>query len=103
VAIPPLETGATKVNSCNCSICTKNGYLLVYPLRTDVVFVSGEDKLAEYSFGKAIVPHRFCSSCGTSILLDFKDVTFGGEEQRKKLGVNVSTAWRGIRAWWMGC
>ena len=29
------------INTCNCSICTKNGYLLVYPLRRDVVFTQG--------------------------------------------------------------
>ena len=31
-----------KINKCNCSICTKNGYLLVYPLRRDVVWIKGK-------------------------------------------------------------
>jgi hypothetical protein len=31
-----------KINRCTCSICTKNGYLLVYPPRKDVVWLSGQ-------------------------------------------------------------
>lgn len=30
------------VNSCTCSICTHNGYLLVYPMRQDVKFSGGK-------------------------------------------------------------
>lgn len=70
VAIPPLETGATSVMQCNCSICTKNGYLLVYPLVSDVTFQSGEDKLVLYTFGSKTRPHKFCPICGISIMID---------------------------------
>ncbi len=30
------------VNQCNCTICTQNGYLFVYPPRRDVVFTEGK-------------------------------------------------------------
>lgn len=30
------------INKCTCSICTKNGYLFVYPCRRDVIFTRGE-------------------------------------------------------------
>ena len=30
-----------KVNKCNCSIYTQNGYLLVYPARQDVKWLQG--------------------------------------------------------------
>jgi len=86
VALPPLETGQTKANKCNCSICTKNGYVLVYPLRTDVEFLAGEEELSAYVFGKKGKPHRFCAGCGTSILIDFGRVE---GEDRKHLAVNV--------------
>jgi hypothetical protein len=88
VTIPPLETGATTVNQCNCSICTKSGYNLVYPLREDVKFLKGEEEMKTYFFGKKIRPHRFCGNCGTSILIDFKNLE--KEEYNKKLAVNVS-------------
>jgi hypothetical protein len=70
VALPPLETGATSVMQCNCSICTKKGYLLVYPPASDVIFESGEDKLGLYIFGSKTRPHKFCQICGTSIMID---------------------------------
>lgn len=61
-------TGPGKINRCNCSICTKLGYLLVYPKREDVVFEEGcEAKLKDYFFGKKRKPHRFCGGCGSSV------------------------------------
>ncbi|KAB8077180.1 hypothetical protein BDV29DRAFT_168912 [Aspergillus leporis] len=68
-SLPSLKS--TKVNQCNCSIRTKNGYLLVYPLRTDGLFHSGEKQLAQYRFGNRAKPHKFCPNCGTSVLIDF--------------------------------
>lgn len=82
---PPLTT--SKVTKCNCSICTKNGYLLVYPLRKDLVFRSGEDDLAQYRFGNKTKPHKFCSKCGTSVLIDFSESPF--EREREVVGINV--------------
>ena len=37
-----------EINKCNCSICTKNGYLLVYPPRKDVVWTQGMALLYVY-------------------------------------------------------
>lgn len=65
-ALAPL--GTAKINKCNCSICTKLGYLLVYPKREDVVFQDGcESKLRDYFFGKKLRSHRFCGECGSSV------------------------------------
>ncbi|KAF1916909.1 hypothetical protein BDU57DRAFT_498027 [Ampelomyces quisqualis] len=55
---PPLPKW--KVVSCNCSICSRNGYLLVYPERSQLHMKSGEEALKEYSFGKERVLHKFC-------------------------------------------
>ncbi|OAA80232.1 Glutathione-dependent formaldehyde-activating, GFA [Akanthomyces lecanii RCEF 1005] len=71
VALPDIRNN--KVLSCNCSICTKNGYLLVYPKVENVKFISGEDELKSYRFGTATKPHKFCPECGTSILIDFSE------------------------------
>ncbi|KAF2716674.1 hypothetical protein K431DRAFT_289202 [Polychaeton citri CBS 116435] len=79
--------GSGKILSCNCSICFKNGYLLVYPLRPDVKFLAGEDKLKDYFFGKKNKPHRFCGECSSSILIDFKNSNF--ESEREMLAMNV--------------
>ncbi|KIW34081.1 uncharacterized protein PV07_00881 [Cladophialophora immunda] len=62
---PPVEDGP--VTSCNCSICAINGYLMVYPLESNITWLSGFDELTTYTFGKERIAHSFCSTCGTSI------------------------------------
>ncbi|KAF2136674.1 uncharacterized protein K452DRAFT_237096 [Aplosporella prunicola CBS 121167] len=74
---------------CNCSICTKNGYLLVYPKRENVKFISGEDSLSDYLFATKTKPHRFCRNCGTSILIDFEKADV--EALRSIFAVNLRT------------
>jgi len=68
VLIPSLEEHL--VNMCNCSICTHNGYLLVYPQRQEVIFHNGYDHLRSYFFGSKTRTHKFCPTCGSSILID---------------------------------
>ena len=87
VATAPLETGETKVTKCNCSICTKRGYLHIYPFRTDVKFLRGEDKLVTYTFGNGNIQHRFCPTCGIHTMVDFENFPF--EAFRDKYSVNV--------------
>lgn len=86
IALPDIRS--SKIIRCNCSICTKNGYLLVYPKKEDVVFSAGEEILSSYLFGNQKKPHRFCSRCGTSILIDFSGSS--SEAERAVTAVNVS-------------
>lgn len=49
---------------CNCSICTKSGYLhLIVPLR-NFKLLNGEDVLSTYTFNSGIAKHTFCKICG---------------------------------------
>ncbi|CAG8893697.1 unnamed protein product [Penicillium egyptiacum] len=64
---PPLHEYPT--NTCNCSICSKNGYLLVYPFTKDFTVEKGEDVLKDYRFGKRTVKHQFCGECGSSCFI----------------------------------
>ncbi|KAJ5168529.1 uncharacterized protein N7482_004123 [Penicillium canariense] len=64
---PPLREYPT--NSCNCSICTKNGYLLVYPFTKDFTIEKGEDTLKDYQFAERKVKHQFCGECGSSCFI----------------------------------
>lgn len=80
INLPDLSSH--QVNSCNCSVCTKNGYLLVYPKPSEVEWHQGYDTLKAYKFGHKKLTHRFCDNCGSSILIDFHN----GET----LGINVS-------------
>ena len=50
--------------SCNCSHCSRKGFVLTFVPR-DKVTVTGEDQLGEYRFNKHVIAHRFCRTCGT--------------------------------------
>lgn len=86
---PPLREW--KVVSCNCSICSRNGYLLVYPERKYLHVKSGEEALKDYSFGPKKVLHKFCGGCGSSVFFDPRMKKFGESPPAPDLmGVNVS-------------
>ena len=58
------------VKMCNCSICAHNGYLLIYPERHELEWISGEEVLVDYRFATEKKAHRFCGRCGSSICMD---------------------------------
>lgn len=49
---------------CNCSICTKSGFLhLIVPL-SKFKLLSGKEHLSTYTFNSGIAKHTFCKHCG---------------------------------------
>lgn len=53
-----------EVTECNCSICSKSGYLhLIVPARR-FKLLTGEDALTTYTFDSAEAKHLFCKHCG---------------------------------------
>lgn len=49
---------------CNCSICSKAGFLhLILPL-SKFKLLSGQDNLTTYTFNTGVAKHTFCSRCG---------------------------------------
>ena len=53
-----------RVSDCNCSMCTKKGFLhLIVPL-TQFELLSGRDDLTTYTFNTGIAKHTFCKTCG---------------------------------------
>ena len=59
-----VAPAAIEVDECNCSICSKSGYLhlIVPPERFELV--SGAEKLTTYTFNTGVARHTFCSVCG---------------------------------------
>ena len=49
---------------CNCSICSRKGYLLWFTPRSHLNIIKGEDSLATYTFGHHVIKHMFCPNCG---------------------------------------
>ena len=49
---------------CNCSVCTKSGFLhLIVPI-TRFRLLRGEEHLATYTFNTGVAQHYFCRTCG---------------------------------------
>jgi len=53
-----------QVIECNCSHCSRKGFLLWFGPRESFCVTAGEDKLTTYTFNKHMIEHQFCSVCG---------------------------------------
>jgi hypothetical protein len=49
---------------CNCSMCTRKGFLHLIVPPDDFELLRGADSLATYEFNTRIAKHRFCRFCG---------------------------------------
>lgn len=53
-----------EVADCNCSICSRFGYLHLIVPADRFKLISGREALATYSFNTHTAKHYFCSTCG---------------------------------------
>ena len=53
-----------QVMDCNCSHCSRKGYLLWFVPREKLRLVTPESNLATYTFNKHVIKHHFCANCG---------------------------------------
>ncbi|MBX6420959.1 MAG: GFA family protein [Nevskia sp.] len=54
----------TRVMSCNCSICSRLGYVLSFIPAAQFKLLAGEDALSDYQFNQKRIHHLFCATCG---------------------------------------
>jgi hypothetical protein len=59
-----VRTDLARVTVCNCSICTKKGFVHLIVPPEDFELLSGGDDLAVYEFNTKTAKHRFCRTCG---------------------------------------
>lgn len=52
------------VQACNCSMCTKVGFLHLIVPATNFRLLSGRDTLTAYTFNTGVAQHLFCKICG---------------------------------------
>jgi hypothetical protein len=50
--------------TCNCSMCSKMGYLHVIVPPERFAILRGEDALTVYTFNTRTAKHMFCKTCG---------------------------------------
>ncbi len=55
-----------RVSQCNCSICTKKGYLHWIVARENFRLLTPHDDLATYTFNTGVAQHHFCPRCGVA-------------------------------------
>jgi hypothetical protein len=53
-----------QVCDCNCSICSKSGFLHLIVPKSRFKLLSGAQTLTTYTFNTATARHLFCSICG---------------------------------------
>lgn len=59
-----VRVRAYEAVECNCSICTKKGFLHLIVQPEDFELLAGEQALETYTFNTGIAKHRFCRRCG---------------------------------------
>lgn len=59
-----VEGDFESVMECNCSHCSRKGYLLWFVARPDLAVEAEDGALATYTFNKHEIQHHFCSTCG---------------------------------------
>ncbi len=59
-----VEGDIEQVMECNCSICSKRGYLLWFVPREHLQLATSEADLATYTFNTGRIKHHFCPRCG---------------------------------------
>jgi hypothetical protein len=59
-----VTTDLAYVSECNCSICTKKGYLHAIVPRPAFELIAGHDDITTYRFNTGVAQHHFCKHCG---------------------------------------
>lgn len=55
---------SVEVEDCNCSICSKSGYLHLIVPKKNFRLLSGDEQLQTYTFNSGVAKHTFCRICG---------------------------------------
>jgi hypothetical protein len=59
--LAPAEIDASE---CNCSICSKSGFLHLVVPKSRFKLLQGSEHLSIYTFNTGIARHLFCKACG---------------------------------------
>lgn len=55
---------SVEVEDCNCSICSKFGFLHLIVPKSKFTLLTGKDNLTTYTFNTGVAKHTFCKTCG---------------------------------------
>ena len=70
---------------CNCSHCSRKGYLLWFAPRDRFTLETPRSQLGVYTFNKHVIHHTFCKTCG------IKPFARGHGPQGPTIAINMRT------------
>lgn len=53
-----------EIQSCNCSICAKTGFLHLIVPKSRFRLLTPQESFATYTFNTGVAKHHFCRTCG---------------------------------------
>ena len=59
-----VEGDFSEAKECNCSHCSRKGYLLSFVPRENLHLKCSESSYSTYHFNKHAINHHFCPECG---------------------------------------
>lgn len=59
-----LAPARVTARRCNCSMCTKTGFVHLIVPAADFRLLQGADRLQTYTFNTGVAKHLFCGTCG---------------------------------------
>lgn len=59
-----VEGEIDRAIECNCSHCSRKGFLLWFVPPQALTISSGTEQLTTYTFNRHVIQHAFCSVCG---------------------------------------
>lgn len=59
-----FEGAVDEVVECNCSHCSRKGYLLTFVPQEQFTVTTGAASLGTYTFNRHVIQHQFCKRCG---------------------------------------
>lgn len=68
-----VEGELQQVMECNCSHCSRKGFLLWFVPAAQFTLLTPEADMSTYTFNKHVIQHRFCPVCGCAPFASGKD------------------------------
>ena len=59
-----MRAELTGLTACNCSICSKKGFVHWIVPSATFELLAGETELSTYTFNTGVAKHLFCRTCG---------------------------------------
>ena len=78
-----FDNGLENIRRCDCSLCSRKGYVMASVPVENVTILKGKDVLSLYQWDTKVAEHYFCSKCG--VYTHHKRLS-----NQKEYGINIA-------------